>query len=91
MKADPSTSSTLATIEPTRAAWTTADEPGPEREDPDEELGQVAEGGLHDAGHPGAETIPEPVDAAPDDGGEKPSAIAESTKGSDAARCERSR
>ena len=63
-----------------------ADEPRPQREDADEELGEVAERGLHDAGHPGAEAVPEPVDAPPHDGGEDPEGRCRHDEGHDAAR-----
>ncbi len=52
MKARPRTRSTLARIEPMSAAWTTPDQTRPEREDPEEELGEVPESRLDDAGHP---------------------------------------
>ena len=45
----PSTSTLFARIEPTSAAWTTFDEPVVQREERDEELGQVAERRLDDA------------------------------------------
>ena len=45
----PSTSSALAKIEPIREVWATTTSPEPEREHDDEELGQVAEGRLHEA------------------------------------------
>ena len=41
-----------------------------EGEDPEEQFRKVAERGLDDAGHPRAEAVPQPVDAAPDDRGE---------------------
>ena len=44
-----------------------ADKPRAKREYPEEELGEVAQRRLHDAGHPGPEAIAEPVDAAPHD------------------------
>src|SRR5208283_1468647 len=37
-----------------------------------EQLRKVAEPRLDDAGHAGAETVPQPVDTPPDDGGEEP-------------------
>ncbi len=49
-----------------------ADEAGAKREDAEEELRKVAESRLDDTGHPGAETIPEAVDAPSDDGGKHP-------------------
>ncbi len=51
----PSTSTLFARIEPTSAAWTTLDEALVQREQRDEELGQVAERRLDDAGAAGAE------------------------------------
>ena len=55
----PSTSTLFARIEPTSAACTTSTSPRAEREDRDEELGQVAERGLDHTGAAGAEPGPE--------------------------------
>ena len=46
-----------------------SDQAGPECEDPEEELRQVAERRLYDSGHPRSETIPEAVDTPAHDGG----------------------
>ena len=48
-----------------------SDQAGPQCEDPEEELGQVSEGRLHDSGHPRSEAIPEAVDTPPHDGGKQ--------------------
>ena len=45
-------------------------EPGAQREDADEQLGQVAERALQHAGRAGAEAVAELVDAAADEGGQ---------------------
>jgi hypothetical protein len=62
-----------------------ADQAGAEREDPEEQLGEVAERGLHDSGHPRTEAIAQPVDAASDDGGEHAEGSRRHDEGNDAA------
>ena len=72
MKARPKTSSTIGEDRADECGLDDADQARPKREDPEEELGEVAERGLDDAGHPRSEAIPEPVDAPSHDGGEEP-------------------
>ena len=55
MNAIPSTRTLFARIEPDERRLDDVDEPSPQREDRDEELGQIAEGGLDDARTPGPE------------------------------------
>ena len=62
-----------------------ADQAGTEGEDPEEQLGEVAEGRLHDPGHPRPEAITQPVDAAPDDGGEHAEGRRRHDEGNDTA------
>ena len=70
-KAIPSTSTLFARIEPTRADCTTVTSPLLQREEGDEQLGQVAERRLDDAGPARAEPRAELLGPAADEPGER--------------------
>ena len=69
--ARPSTSSRLARIEPDQRGLDHVDQPGPQREDADEQLRQVAERRLQDAGGAGAELVAQLLHRAADQRGQQ--------------------